>query len=286
MAGVAYVGHDPLNAALLDNKHMFKRQLKALGIPTAPFLVWHPATAPADLAADSRFRATFTGVAADGFIVKPISGRASLHVHFVERAADVAAVAREVFDVTRSGVIVESYMAGREYCVAVCGPHVFRGGRLELADRPFAFAAVERVLDADERVFTSMDFKTITAQRLRVLDRDADGLVIDSLEELAVALYDEFPLRTLVRIDVRADRKGRLHVLEANPKPDLKAPGTGETSLIAAGLQACGLGYDDLVMSILADRIAQMFSDGDGAGQRLLDLVEGNDANAWSQNHG
>ncbi len=40
--GIPYVGHDPMTAAILDNKHVFKRQLVAAGLPTAEFCVWQP----------------------------------------------------------------------------------------------------------------------------------------------------------------------------------------------------------------------------------------------------
>src|SRR6185437_9379834 len=36
MLGVPYVGHDPLAATSLDNKHTFKRELTGAGIPAAP----------------------------------------------------------------------------------------------------------------------------------------------------------------------------------------------------------------------------------------------------------
>lgn len=273
LLGVPYVGHDPLTAALLDNKYMFKRQLMALNIPTAPFMLWHPNTSSSNVGDDPQFRFVFADWN-EGFIVKPISGRASLHVHYVDNAADIGAIAREVFDITRNGVLVEAYLPGREYCVAVTGPTIRRQERLEQLGRPFAFAAVERVLETHERVFTSMDVKQITNERLRVLDPNNDSVVIDGLQELATALYTQFPLRTLVRLDVRADRNDRLFVLEANPKPDLKAPDSKGTSLICAGLHHDQMSYDDLILSILADRISQMFNDGDGAGQRLIDVIE------------
>ena len=46
MLGIPYVGHDPLTAGTLDNKHVFKRELLHLGIPTAPFVTWHMARGP------------------------------------------------------------------------------------------------------------------------------------------------------------------------------------------------------------------------------------------------
>ena len=38
MIGIPYIGHDPMMSGILDSKHIFKRMLKALDIPTAPFM--------------------------------------------------------------------------------------------------------------------------------------------------------------------------------------------------------------------------------------------------------
>jgi hypothetical protein len=60
--------------------------------------------------------------------------------------------------------------------------------------------------------------------------------LLGDLRRLAHETYLELNLGSLIRLDVRADASGKLHVLEANPKPDLKKPAAGVTSLIAAGL--------------------------------------------------
>lgn len=272
MLGIPYIGHDPLTAAVLDNKFVFKRQLMAIGIPTSPFIVWHPASAPMDPQRHRQFSRAFAGWDS-GFVVKPVTGRASLHVHYVERAADLAGVAAEVFDVTQNDVLIEAYLPGREYCIAVAGPVVARGGRLKQLPGPFTFAGVERILGSDERVFTSMDVAPITNERLRVLDPVADAFALDALDELAATLYTEMPLRTLVRLDVRADRHGKLFVLEANPKPDLKAPDSKATSLIGAGLDRFGMSYDDLILSIFANRAAELLENGGSITDSLEHLL-------------
>jgi D-alanine-D-alanine ligase len=273
MLGIAYIGHDPLTAAALDNKFFFKRQLASMGLPTSPFMVWGMGGDVDDPAREPRFQQVFKGWN-DGFIVKPITGRASLHVHWVERANDIRAVAAEVCAITQNPVLIEGYLPGKEYCIAVCGPIIAKRGRIEELPGPFSFAAVERVLGESERVFTSMDKMPITKERMRPLDPARDGLEIDTLEELATRLYGEFPLSTLVRLDVRADARGRLHVLEANPKPDLKAAEGTTVSLIEAGLERYGMSYDDLILAIFANRTAQLLDDGAGiteALERLLD---------------
>ena len=59
MFGIPYVGHDPLTAGMLDNKHVFKRELTALGFPTAPFVVSHFASGPFDPKMSRRFKEAF-----------------------------------------------------------------------------------------------------------------------------------------------------------------------------------------------------------------------------------
>jgi len=256
MLGLPYVGHDPLTAATLDDKNYFKRHMLALGIPTAPFCTWHPDEGPflpewSD--AFNRAFASWNGA----FVVKPVNGRASLHVVHVDNRADLVGAVLETFEQCRNRVLIEAYLPGREYCAAVCGPSIRRDGTLLQTGEPFVFGCVERVLDPGEKIFTSMDVRPITAGRVRLLDAGKDGAVLSRLENLARRVYRELPLETLVRLDVRADASGELYVLEANPKPDLKAPQDGVTSIIAEGLGPTGLSYDDLIYSLLAESLAR-----------------------------
>jgi D-alanine-D-alanine ligase len=272
MLGIPYVGHDPLLAATLDNKHAFKRHLKAVGIPTAPFVTWHPLQGRFDPRRDRHFKESFSGWHGD-FVVKPVSGRASLNVHYVSSVEALPDVVQAVYETTANQVLIEGYLSGKEYCAAVCGPIVARGRKLERLDKPFVFACVERRLDPGEKIFTSMDIRPITADRVRPLDPAHEADMIARLETLARDVYVEMSLETLVRLDVRADEQGRLYVLEANPKPDLKAPANGVTSIICAGLDQYGMDYDDLIYSLFADRIDLLFSRKRGSAERLLTLA-------------
>jgi D-alanine-D-alanine ligase len=272
MLGVPYIGHDPLTAGLLDSKHHFKRQLFALGIPTPPFLVCHTPDTVSGTLTGRALKAQF-GKWPHGFVVKPVTGRASLHVHYVERASGLCDVVRQVMSTTRNSVMVEAFIPGAEYCIAVSGPVIAKNGRLKQLPHPFAFSAVERVLDDGEHIFTSMDLKPITGARVRPLSPGADSSVLMRLETLARHVYTGTPLNTLVRLDVRADDKGNLFVLEVNPKPDLKAPGA-TTSLICAGLARYGMSYDDLVLSVFADRIATLFNERDGSVEQFFQSFE------------
>src|SRR5262245_48151494 len=100
-----------------------------------------------------------------------------------------------------------------------------------------------------------MHLPPITADRYRFLDPDADHQLLGEARDIANQVYLEFNLGSLVRIDLRADDTGSLFILEANPKPDLKMPAQGVTSLIVAGLRDSDMDYDDLILSLLADRL-------------------------------
>jgi D-alanine-D-alanine ligase len=272
MFGIPYIGHDPMMAGILDNKHVFKRQLRAAGIPTAEFFIWQPGLSSKDPTRDRGFITAF-GSYQGPFIVKPVSGRASLHVTYVSDITEVADAISAVYDVTRNHVLVERYLSGREYCVAIAGPIIARQGQIERLEGPFVFSYLERCLASDEKIFTSMDVRPITGDRARVLDPSVDATMIARLGMLAQRVFVELGVETLIRLDVRADHEGNLFVLEANPKPDLKAPDVGVTSLVCLGLPQLGMTYDDLILSIFADRIDVLLSEQRGTADRLARLL-------------
>ena len=73
---------------------------------------------------------------------------------------------------------------------------------------------------------------------------------------------------------VRADESGEVYILEANPKPDLKRPDKTVTSLISAGLSQAGLDYDDLILSLLADRLACLLGRGARGAGHISELLD------------
>ncbi len=271
--GIPYVGHDPLTASTLDNKHAFKREAICADLPTAPFSTWHSARGPFRPDVNSRFQRAFADYPGP-FVIKPVSGRASLHVHVAEDRESLPDMVDEVYRATENVVLIEKYLPGREFCIAVAGPVTARRGRLVRGREPFAFAALERVLASDEKIFTSMDVKPITKDRYRALDPQHDSEQLGLMRRLACEVFLEFNLSSLVRLDMRADENGALNILEANPKPDLKRPAEGITNLISAGLPECGMDYDDLILSLLADRLDFLFTHRGESVRHILDLFD------------
>ncbi|PSV49205.1 D-alanine--D-alanine ligase family protein [Photobacterium indicum] len=252
MLGVPYVGHSPMTAGILDNKHLFKHEIKAAGLPTAPFIT---------IGIDEDFDSESNQQALDdiassfprGFVVKPVSGRASIHVYPVFDRADLKAVVSKVQNATNNIVMIEPFLPGREFVVAVAGEYIFKNGELTQSTTPLAFSITERILEADEPIFTSMDVKPITQDRLVAVN---EPVLRAQLAEIGQKIYRQLGLQTLVRVDLRMDEVGNLYVLETNPKPDLKRPEGSKVSLVCHDLAREGMNYSDLIQSLVFNRLS------------------------------
>ena len=64
-------------------------------------------------------------------------------------------------------------------------------------------------------------------------------------------------------------------ILETNPKPDLKRPVPGGvTSLVCTKLAANGMDYEDLIFSLLADRLELLLRRRNGVTRQWLNLTD------------
>ena len=256
MLGIPYIGHSPLATNILDSKHIFKHMCNSLGVKTSKFALWNEKEQTLD-----DFMLKVKDVFTEGpFIAKPISGRASLSVYHAEDFNDLKEKCSQVFKESNNMVMVETFLSGKEYCVAVSGRILYQEGKFIDKKEPFVFSEVERVLEPQEKVFTSMDTKTITADRTRLVDYFKENKIKQDLSNIASKIYKGLNLSTLIRVDIRADSKGVLHVLEANPKPDLKMPEDDIVSLVSIGFKEHGLEYDDFILSTLMNSLHYYFT--------------------------
>lgn len=254
MLGVPYVGHSPMVAGVLDNKHLFKHEIHAAGIPTAPFI-----TVGLEESVNSDMNQSMLDLIdaefGDGFIVKPVSGRASVHVYPVFDRKDLDSVVKKVQKATNNIVLVEPYLSGREFVVAVAGQLVMKNNELHSLEGPLSFSITERALEEDEVIFTSMDVKPITGDRLLKV---TEPKLRRELADIGSRIFTQLGLQTLVRVDLRMDKKGKLLVLETNPKPDLKKPEGDKVSLVCHDIQGENMSYHDLIQSLVFNRLAYL----------------------------
>ena len=258
MAGIPYVGHSPLNYALMDDKLAFKRMLRGININTAAYVVWDPLVYGQPKNILPKFREILaSGVDSDvnRWVVKPVTGRASRFIHTVTSEKELVAAIADIYHHTFNTVIVEAYLPGLEFCVAG-GPRVWRADEhFSKPAEPRLFSYIHRRLAPHEYIFTSMDETPISRKRVELLDSRKDAAVRKGLDALCGTAIDMLCLKHLIRMDVREDAWGKLSVMEVNPKPDLARPTAEKVSLVALGLPELGITYDDLVCSQLASFI-------------------------------
>ena len=137
------------------------------------------------------------------------------------------------------GWFAEAFLEGREFNVSLLDGTVLPVAELEYAaawprDRP-------RLLDYAGKWDTRDPVHALTRRRFGT----AEPALHAELERLARACWDVLGLRGYARVDLRLDRDGRAHVLEANANPCL----TPDAGFAAAAAEA-GLDYPALIRRI------------------------------------
>ena len=270
MAGIPYVGHGPLNASILGQKHSFKRELHNAGIPTAPYITWDSARGPFLPEINSRFWVAF-GDGSGPFVIKPVHGCDARNLRLLNKAEDLSAAVAEVYLATKNVVLVERFLPGREFSISVCGPVISRGGELVVSTNPFTFSVLECVHEPDQPFFVQDDAQKLNGT-LYPVNVSGEPELYAGLTALAQRIFLDFNLQTLARITVRADADGHLHVLKMDPMPDIGVLGSEAENRVCAGLGEHGMVYDELVMSLLADRIDYYLSHKMHAAEHLWSL--------------
>jgi D-alanine-D-alanine ligase len=209
MLGVPYTGSDPLTLALCLDKARAKEVLSYHGVPTAGFAV---VETPAELAAAATVPAPV--------LVKPLYEGSSKGIRddqLVRDPAGVAPCVRRVLERYTQPVIVEQFLPGREFTVAVLGngpalrllpPVEIRFDGLPPGANPIYSWEAKWVWDRPDAP-------------LQVFDCPArlDPAEAEALERVCRDAVRVLRLRDWARIDLRQDAAGTPHVLEVNPLP-------------------------------------------------------------------
>ncbi len=249
LLGIAYTGSDPSAMALALDKGLAKRVVGQAGVTTPNFVLMLTGKEP--LPRDFRFPA----------VIKPVaegSSKGVLATSLVDDETTLRASVRRMTEKYRQATLVEEYLSGREFTVALLGEH-----------RPRVLPPMEIVFTpaAGERPLYTFDFKLAENSFVR---NDAPAKIDDGLkkelERAAKMAFKALGCRDVARIDFRLDATGRPSFLECNPLPGL-TPGWSDLCLIAAG---AGMDYRTLIGEILAPAIRR-YREGKRADQKAAD---------------
>jgi D-alanine-D-alanine ligase len=234
-----YSGSGPLTLAICLNKARTKEILSYYSIPNAKFATFHPG--------EKINPEAFTFPA----IIKPIAEGSSKGifddsvVHNIETAKKRIA---EKLKKYRQPVIIEEFLEGREFTVAVWG----NGENVEVL--PIVSINYDE-LPKDAHKIYSYEAKWVWDTPEKPLDifqcpaklTSKEKKAIDSLVKRTFAVLG---VRDLCRVDVRFDSAGVPNILELNPLPGI-LPDPEDNSCFPKAARTAGYAYADMLDNVV-----------------------------------
>jgi len=230
LSGIPYTGNGPLALGVAQDKPLAKRIFETHGIRTPR---WMRCTSVPESCA-LRFPV----------IAKPACEDASLGISADAVATDLERlrmlVARLLGKYGSRGVLVEEFVDGREFNVALLGDEALPVSEIDFSG-----------LDKDSAKITSYEAKWIEDNPLylktpSVCPAPIDTVLEAKLKEIALKVFHALGCKDYARVDMRCDSNGEIFVLECNPNPCI-SPDAG----FVKALKAAGLSYKDFVAKLI-----------------------------------
>jgi len=239
---VPFTGSDAATMATTLDKSLAKHVVAGHGVPT-PRALLLTGDEPTSTLAALRFPA----------IAKPNaegSSKGVLPRCVVQDEPALRAIVRELHARYRQPVLVEEFLPGREFTVAVLG-------QVDDGTAPEVLPPMEIVFLAGSGAHPVYAFedKLDWSTKIRY-DRRAplDASLRAAIDDVVCGAWRALGCRDVARFDVRCDRDGQPCFIEANPLPGMTA-GWSDLCMIA---EAEGLSYDALIGRIMAPALRRL----------------------------
>jgi D-alanine-D-alanine ligase len=242
--GIPYTGNTAEAMLITSNKVMAKKQMDAVGLPTAPWVGPYPERVRAS-------RGDSDGKEQTLWIIKSVWEHASIGVHqrglVTATEAELWPMLKEHAQFLNGDCFAEKFIDGREFNLSVLGgpngPQVLPAA--EILFEGFAPDKPKIVCYNAKWVEESFEYQNTP----REFDlRKEDAPLIKSMSDLARRCWDEFALSGYVRVDFRMDNSGQPWILEVNANPCINPDGG-----FAAAVAQAGISYEEAIDCILKD---------------------------------
>jgi D-alanine-D-alanine ligase len=240
MLGIPYTGSDPLVLGICLDKSRAKEILAYRRIPTAKFSVLR------SWPLNGQLRHVDYPM-----FVKPLfegSSKGIWNDALVKNFSELKASVEKVWSTYSQPALVEEYLPGREFTVALLG----NGDRLRAL--PIVEIAFD-VLPEGANKFYSYEAKwlwDLPDNPLEIYHCPApiDDTLRLKIETVCKKAFHTLGCRDWCRIDVRLDAAGEPCILELNPLPGI-IPDPKINSCFPKAARAAGMSYDDLLLSVM-----------------------------------
>ncbi len=247
MLGLDYTASDPLTLATALDKARTKEVLAHHRIPSPGHCVIDDVNRVAEAADGLEFP----------LIVKPVhegSSKGIFERSVVRTPAELERQAREVLTDYRQPAIVETFLPGREFTVALLG----NGDQVEVL--PIVEISFD-CLPEGALPFYSYEAKWIWDDPARPIEVVKCPAPIEpelraEIETIARRAYAALRCRDWARIDVRLDANDRPQILELNPLPGA-LPDPREHSAFPMAARERGMSYEELILRVVDEAVAR-----------------------------
>ncbi|KFZ31236.1 D-alanine--D-alanine ligase [Pseudidiomarina salinarum] len=218
---IPYTGSGVLGCALAMDKVRTKQVWQAAGLPVAPSVVVRRGA----MAVDAESLLAELG---GKVMVKPAQEGSSIGMSSASTAVQLQA-ALELAHQYDAEALVESWLSGAEYTVAILGDEALPSIRLQTTHEFYDYDAKYQAVDTQYHCPAGL---TPFAEQ--------------ALQHLALSAFRALDGRGWGRIDVMCDSDGNFRLLEANMVPGMTAK-----SLVPMAARARGMSFEQLVLRIL-----------------------------------
>ncbi|MBA2626955.1 MAG: D-alanine--D-alanine ligase [Gemmatimonadales bacterium] len=236
--GIPCHASDPLALSLTLHKGRAKEIMAQHGVPTAPFVM---ARSRDDARNVSLPFPLFAKPAFEG------SGKGVSVRSLCQNRAELVAQVDDLLATYQQPVLIETYLPGQEFTVAVIGngaearclPLVaFRFDTLPAGAPPIYGYEAKWLWDTLSNPLEIFDCPAPIAEPLA-----------EAIRSAALAAYRALDCRDWCRIDVRCDAAGNPMVVELNPLPGI-LPDPRDNSCFPKAARAAGMSYDELIQTV------------------------------------
>lgn len=222
LLGIPYTGTDFVSSAMAMDKGITKDIFTAYGIPTPEGFRLKKGKQGNEMEGKPDFPC----------IVKACHGGSSVGVSIAMNEAEYDRALSEAFRYDDE-VIVEQYIAGREFSVGVMG------GR-----------ALPVIEIAPKQGFYDYKNKYQAGSAVETCPAQIDAETTARMQEIAERVFVALRMKSYARMDFMMSETGDLYCLEANT-----LPGMTSTSLLPQEAAAVGMSFEELCERILSDAV-------------------------------
>jgi len=239
LLSIPYSGSNPLTLSLCLDKARTKEILSYHNIPTSKFL---KAKSLDDL---QNFDLKFP------IILKPLgegSSKGIFNSSFISEYNELQKRLSEMLSHYQQPFIIEEYLPGREFTVAVLGNDD------EIKILPIVEINFSELPEGIVPIY-SYEAKWVLDTKANPLDiftcpAKLDVETANSINEIVKKTYNVLECRDWSRIDVRLDSEGVPNIVEVNPLPGI-LPEVDDNSCFPKAARAAGYKYEEMINSVL-----------------------------------